>query len=316
VTGVRIIDAGEQVCDVVCEVAEGPIWDGRFDVLRWVDINRGLVHGWSPAEGPQATIDLGQHVGFVVPEGEDRLLAGVRDGFALVELDGGAMTLVRPVEQDRPHFRMNDGKADPAGRVWGGTMGIDELEPAGALYRLDGDWSVEAPLTDLTIPNGIGWSPDGSTMYFTDSTWGRIDAFAYDLASGTATERRTFVEIPADAGLPDGLTVDEDGCVWVALWYGAAVHRYTPDGRLDTVVRVPAAQATSCVFGGTDGQDLFITSGQLDISEQARADHPLSGRVFTCRPGAVGLRTDAYAPSGVPALTMSPTSGRGISHDR
>jgi sugar lactone lactonase YvrE len=191
---------------------------------------------------------------------------------------------------------MNDGKADSAGRLWVGTMGIDDPQPEGTLYRLDNDWAVHAKIEGLTIPNGIGWSPDGSTMYFTDTTWGRIDSFSYDCSTGELGNRRTFVEIPSAAGQPDGLTVDEDGCVWVGLWYGAAVHRYAPTGRLDTIVRIPALQATSCVFGGTDRQDLFITSASLRLTAQENSDHPRSGRVFTCRPGAIGVRTDPFIP--------------------
>src|SRR6185312_8175453 len=149
------------------------------------------------------------------PFGDEQLLAGVRDGFAVVGLDG-SMALEVELERDRPHLRVNDGKADPAGGVWAGTMGIDDPGPDGTLYRLAPDWSVQARLTGLTVPNGIGWSPDGTRMYFTDTTWSRIDAFDYDAPSGQTTDRRTFAEIPAALGLPDGLTVDEDGCVWVA----------------------------------------------------------------------------------------------------
>lgn len=293
---VRIFDAREEVGEVVCEVAEGPIWDDRFDLLRWVDLNRGLVHGHDPVRGQLDPLELGQHVGFVVPTGSDRLLAGVRDGFALVEPDG-TMEIERDVERERTHMRINDGKADPAGRVWAGTMGIDDPQPEGTLYRLDRDWSVSRQLDELTIPNGIGWSPDATRMYFTDTTWGRIDVFAYDVASGEISDRRSFVEIPAECGAPDGLTVDEEGCVWVALWFGAAVHRYTPDGKLDTVVRIPALQATSCVFGGAGHRELFITSANLALDPRDLADHPRSGRVFTCQPGVAGLRTESFVPA-------------------
>jgi sugar lactone lactonase YvrE len=293
---VRIIVAREEVGDVESEVAEGPIWDDRFDLLRWVDLNRGFVHGYNPVHGQARPIELGQHVGFIVPLGADQLLAGLRDGFAAVALDG-TVTIKRTLELDRPHLRMNDGKSDSAGRVWVGTMGIDDPQPEGTLYRLDNDWAVHAKIEGLTIPNGIGWSPEGSTMYFTDTTWGRIDSFSYDSSTGEVDKRRTFVEIPGAAGQPDGLTVDEEGCVWVALWYGAAVHRYAPTGRLDTIVRIPALQATSCVFGGTDRRDLFITSASLRLTAQEKADYPRSGRVFTCRPGAIGVPTDPFIPA-------------------
>ncbi len=295
--GIRMIEAREQLGEVACEVAESPIWDDRIDVLRWVDLNRGLVHGFSPTRGQLPVLALGQHVGFIVPTGADRLLAGLRDGFALVSVDG-TFTLEQPLERERTDMRINDGKADPRGRVWAGTMGIDEPQPAGTLYRLEQDWSVHPQLGRLTIPNGIGWAPGGSPMYFTDTRWRRIDCFHYDLETGDISGRRAFARIPASSGSPDGLTVDEEGCVWVALWYGAAVHRYTPEGRLDTIVRVPALQATSCVFGGPDRRELFITSASLRLSEREWADHPHSGRVFTCRPGVAGLPTDPFVPTG------------------
>lgn len=292
---VRIIDAREEVGDVVCEVGEGPIWDDRVDALRWVDLTAGLVHGHDAVRGQLPPLELGRHVGFVVPTGADLLLAGVDDGFACVGLDGTTQ-LERAVEPRRPQMRINDGKADPAGRVWAGRMQIADPGPAGALHRLDADWSLTPQLSGLTIPNGIGWSPDGSRMYFTDTAWGRVDAFAYELATGALSDRRTFAEVPAEAGRPDGLTVDEEGCVWLALWTGAAVHRYTPDGRLDTIVRTPARQTTSCVFGGPDRRDLFITTASLGLTDQELADQPRAGRVFTCRPGVAGLRTDPFRP--------------------
>lgn len=292
---VRIVEAREELGDVACELGESPIWDDRFDVVRWVDLEHGLVHGHSASHDQLPPLDLGQKVGFVLPTGDDRLLAGLRDGFATVGLDG-QVRLEREVEIERPHMRINDGRADRAGRVWAGTMGIEDPQPEGALYRLDVDWSLTAQLSDLTIPNGIGWSPDDSTMYFTDSTWGRIDAFNYDLSTGQIGGRRPFAEIPGDNVIPDGFTVDMDGCIWVALWGGAAVHRYTPDGKLDTIVRIPALQATSCVFGGSDRRDLYITSANLALSEGQLAEYPRSGRTFVCRPGAVGAPTESFVP--------------------
>src|SRR5262245_42287349 len=158
---VRVIEATEEVGGTQCGLGEGPMWDDRFGVLRWVDINAGLVLGFSADEGDLDPIDVGQPVGFVVPTGGDQLLAGLRDGFALVGPDGVCLAL--ELERDRPEMRINDGKADPAGRVWAGTMRTDATGATGTLYRLDTDWSVTQQLTGLGISNGIGWSPDGAT---------------------------------------------------------------------------------------------------------------------------------------------------------
>jgi sugar lactone lactonase YvrE len=295
---VRIIEAREEIGHGAYEVAEGPIWDDRFEVLRWVDLNHGTVHGHDLAGEPLPVIDLGQHVGFVVPTGESQLLAGVRDGFALVDVEDGSWVLRQDLELDRGHMRLNDGKADQQGRLWAGTMGIENPGPEGTLYRLDRDWSVHPELTGLTIANGLGWSPDGRTMYFTDTAWGRIDAFDYDPDTGDVANRRVFVEVAADLGSPDGFTVDEEGCLWVALWLGGAIHRFTPAGELDTIVRIPAVEASSCVFGGPGREDLFITSAAYQLDERQLADHPRSGRIFTCRPGVTGMRTDSFVPAG------------------
>jgi len=292
----RVLHAREEVGDVVCELGEGPVWDVRVDRLRWVDLLRGLIHSYSPSDGRSTLLEVGQPVGFIVPVGVGQLLAGLRDGFALIASDG-TTTLECELERDRPYMRMNDGKADSAGRVWAGTMGSTELRHDGTLYRLNCDWSVDPQLRQLTIPNGIGWSPDGATMYFTDSHWNRIDAFSYDTATGEITDQRVFVDIPADLGAPDGFTIDEDGCVWVALWQGAAVHRYTPHGRLDTIIRVPAYLTTSCVFGGSDRRALFITSANAFLTERQQSEYPRSGRVFTSTPAPTGLPGNAFVPA-------------------
>ena len=133
-------------------------------------------------------------------------------------------------------------------------------------------------------------------MYYADTVWQRVDVFDYELATGAATGQRPFVELPPAVGQPDGLTVDAEGCVWLALWCGGAVHRYTPAGILDTIVRIPAFQATSCTFGGSDGRDLFVTSASYRLDPRDAADHPRSGRVFACRPGVAGLPTAAFRP--------------------
>ena len=159
---------------------------------------------------------------------------------------------------------------------------------AGSLYRLDRDGRVHSILPDVTISNGIDWSADAQTMYYVDSPTRRIDMFDFDLASGAISNRRMLVRIPKEHGIPDGLTVDVDGCVWVALWRGSAVHRYTPYGLLDAVVRVPTSCPTSCAFGGPDFRDLYITTAAMDLADHERAEQPLAGGLFVCRPGVAG----------------------------
>ena len=189
---------------------------------------------------------------------------------------------------------MNDGKCDPQGRLWAGSMAYDARPGAGALYRLDGDLTVHEIVQAVTISNGLAWTPDGTTMYYIDTPTGRVDAFDADPATGAITGRRPWVGIPEAAGGPDGMTIDDEGCLWVALWGGSAVHRYAPDGRLDTVVSLPCRQVTSCAFGGAGLDELYITSSSLGLSAEEIAAQPLAGQLFLLRPGVTGPAAVAF----------------------
>ena len=279
------------------ELLEGPVWDPNGRCLYFVDIMQGRVHRWLPRTDAPRTHEIRAEVGSVgavaLTDRNDLVLA-VRDGFARLNPRTGAVVTIAAVEADRPGQRMNDGKCDRAGRFWAGTMALDETAGAGSLYRLDPDGRVHEMLGGVTISNGIDWSDDAATMYYIDSPTRRIDMFDFDLASGAIANRRTFVRIPKQHGIPDGLTVDADGCVWVALWRGAAVHRYTPYGLLDTIVRVPTACPTSCAFGGSNLRDLYITTAAIELSDRERAEQPLAGGLFVCRPGPAGRAPNRF----------------------
>ncbi|MBA3798123.1 MAG: SMP-30/gluconolactonase/LRE family protein [Geodermatophilaceae bacterium] len=271
----------EVALDAHAEVAEGPVWDVKAGQLVWVDIPRGEIHRFDPTEGTDQVTQVGQPVGALALRARGGLLLAVRDGFA--ELADGQLRMIAEVESDRSENRMNDGKVDPAGRFWAGTMALDSAPGAGALYRLDTDRSVETMLTGLTISNGIDWSPDGTTMYFIDSTPGTVTAYAYDRHTGAISEPRTALEIPPDDGMPDGMTVDSEGCLWVAIWGGSAVRRYAPDGKQLARVELPATQVTSCAFGGADLRDLYITTASVGLSAAERAGQPHAGALFCVR---------------------------------
>ncbi|CAN5127627.1 SMP-30/gluconolactonase/LRE family protein [soil metagenome] len=272
--------------DAQAEVAEGPTWDPIGQRLWWVDIPRGAIHQFDPAEGTDSVVYAGQPVGAVVLRKGDGPLLAVRDGFA--ELRDGQMTVIAPVEDDRDQSRMNDGKVDPAGRFWAGTMALDSTPGAGSLYRLDRHRRVERVLTGLTISNGLDWSPDGRTMYFIDSAHAGVQAFSYDDHSGAIREPRTLISIPASAGMPDGMTVDSAGGLWVAIWGGAAVRHYSPDGTFIAEITLPVSQVTSCAFGGPDLRDLYITTASAGLSPTQRVEQPDAGALFRVRPGVTG----------------------------
>lgn len=286
----------EVVLEARAEVGEGPSWDAARGVLLWVDIYRGLVHMLDPASGLDTTIDTGQPVGAVVPAVGGHLVAAVRDGFVCIDPATGGIEALAPVEADIPDHLMNDGKCDPSGAFLAGTLHRDDAPGAGALYRLNRDLSVDRLVSGLTISNGLGWSPSGDRMYYIDSPTQTVDVFEYG-ASGRLGERTRFVEIDRDDGMPDGLAVDAEGGVWVALWGGAGVRRYTAEGALDHVVELPVSLVTSCAFGGGDWGDLYITSASWEFDEARFQDEPLAGAVFVLRPGVSGVPTSRFAGS-------------------
>lgn len=285
-------DTCELVLDAHAELGEGPIWDASTKTLLWVDLLRGQVHRFDPATRVDDCLELGQPVGAAAVRAAGGLVLALRDGFA-VKADG-QLQWIADTERDKPQNRMNDGKCDPAGRFWAGTMALDSMPGAGSLYRLDPDHTVTRVLDGVTISNGLGWSPSNDTMYFIDTGQQGVDAFDYDHATGNVRNRRRLVDIPKDSGVPDGMAVDADGYLWVALCFGWAVHRYAPDGSLDQIVELPVSLVTSCAFGGPDLTDLYITSGRLGLSDEALREQPQAGALFRYRPGVAGLPPAQY----------------------
>jgi sugar lactone lactonase YvrE len=277
------------------ELGEGACWDARSQTLFWVDILRGRVHQFSPATAACRSFTVGQPVGAAALREAGGLVLALRDGFATLDLDTGALTWIARVEDDRLTQRMNDGRCDAAGRFWAGTMAFDPSPGTGTLYRLDPGGGVTPVLADLTISNGLDWSPDGRSLYFVDSGTQRVDLFDFDPLAGTLSNRREFVRVPDAAGMPDGLVVDSDGFVWVALWGGGALHRYATDGALARVVMLPVSHPTSCAFGGPELTDLYVTSASVELTPAALARQPYAGGLFRLRPGVAGRAVHRFA---------------------
>jgi sugar lactone lactonase YvrE len=271
-------------------LGEGPIWDAREQALYWVDIPAFQVHRLAqPMQdppGPHATWHIGEEVGAVVPRASGGLVLAARSGFLGFDPADGATTSLVPLDLGAG-MRMNDGACDAAGRFFAGTMADDEAEGAGTLYRLDPDHSVHTVLTGVSVSNGIGWSPDNSLMYYVDSPSGQVDVLDFDVATGAVSGRRALASIDAGPAVPDGLTVDAEGCIWVALWDGGAVLRLGPDGAVLQAIELPAPRVTSCAFGGPDLETLFISTAADD-------DGTRGGQLFRCVPGPVGQPTYAY----------------------
>ncbi|PRY35243.1 SMP-30/gluconolactonase/LRE family protein [Umezawaea tangerina] len=277
---------------IQAELGEGPTWDRASSTLLWVDILAGEVHRYAPSRDDDAVLTVPQHVGAAKPRVMGGLVLNLAEGVALVDRDGTKTWLVYWA---RDGVRGNDAAVDAAGRLWAGTMRYDEGAGGGWLARVEPTGAAKVVLDEVTISNGIGWSPDGTLMYYIDTPEKRIDVLDYDVETGEAKARRPLCAIEGTAGGPDGLTVDADGCVWVALWGGAAVRRYTPDGRLDREIPLPVDQPTACCFGGDDYTDLYVTSARTGLDEGALAARPLSGSVLVLPGVGVGLPSSAFA---------------------
>jgi len=276
----------ERFSDAVAYHGEGPVWIGG---VRFVDMLAGDIVA---LDGDGAVVDrlrVGTVAAAFRPRRDGGLVVAVERGFALVDARGRVETLLE-IWAD-PGVRMNDGGTDPDGRFYCGSMAYDVTPGAGALYRLDPGGSVSVVLDAATISNGLAWTPDGRTAYYVDSPTQRIDVFDYDAEAGLIN-RRPFVTVAEDDGLPDGLTVDREGGVWVALFGGSAVRRYGPTGTLEEVLDLPVTQVTACTFGGDGLEELYITTSRENLPEDQQ---PQAGSVFRARPGVAGLPPTPFA---------------------
>ncbi|TFC96919.1 MULTISPECIES: SMP-30/gluconolactonase/LRE family protein [Cryobacterium] len=276
-----------QRTDPVAFHGEGPVWSESWGGLRWVDLYAGDVLSL------QGDTVSRRHVGSIAaalrPRRSGGAVIALESGFALEDA-AGTITDFGALELD-PGLRMNDGGCDPHGRFYCGTMAYDQSPGAARLYRLDPDGTVTVVLEGLTISNGLEWSPDGSLAYFNDTPSGRIAVLDYCRESGLTGLRR-FAEIPSEDGFPDGLTVDSEGGVWVALYGGSAVRRYTPDGRLDGIVDVGATNVTACTFGGKELKQLIITTTRENLRP---GQDPLAGSLFVADVGVAGRPVRKFA---------------------
>jgi sugar lactone lactonase YvrE len=268
------------VADAGCVLGEGPVWDWRSHVLYWVDIKNPAVHSLDPQSGATRRWPMPEMIGAIGLRQRGGLVAALGNGFAFIDLGDGRVTRIADPEVDRPGNRFNDGKVDPAGRFWAGTMDDAEREPSGDLYRLEPNLAVERFAVGFVVTNGIDWSNDGRTLYFVDSAGRRILAYEFDMAGGQLGGAKLFAALPETQGFPDGLTVDADDHVWSAHWNGGRVTRYAPDGMVERVIPMPVPLCTSCCFGGPDLDTLFVTSASIGLDADARRRAPLSGGVF------------------------------------
>jgi sugar lactone lactonase YvrE len=294
--------------DVRAELGEGPIWEARLNALVFVDIHERRVHVFEPASGSHRVIQTDRMVSAVTPTVDGDWLAAADLGFVRIDPATGRISPIVDVEPSGSRRRMNDGAVDPAGRFWAGSMSLDGLAGQGTLFRLDAGYAATPMVTTVTTSNGPAWSPDGRLMYYADTRTRRVDVFDFDVATGTVSSRRRFAAFDDGPGRPDGLIVDAEGGVWVALWEGSAVHRYLPSGTLDRIVPMPVRCPTKCAFGGDDLRDLYITTARAPLSRDARETDTLSGGLFHIRPGVRGQPPTPFGTTSRAAAVLPATA--------
>lgn len=282
------------VLDAKATLGEGAIWHPAEKRLYWVDIEGRALHLYDPATEEDKVWPVGERVGTVVPVVNGGALVALQNGIHFIDTDTGELRcVINPLKAD--DIRFNDGKCDPAGRFWVGTMALDSREGAAVLYCMDYDGSIEQVLSKLTVSNGIVWTADRKTMYFIDTPTRKVQAFAYDQETGTIRKERDAFAIPESEGKPDGMTMDENGRLWIALYGGGGVGCWDPEtGEMLLKVNVPAPHTTSCAFGGERLDTLYITTARDGLDKDQLQKYPQSGGVFAVRPDAKGVPANFF----------------------
>ena len=279
----------ELLADAKANLGEGPAWDEKTGTLYWVDILEKQLHIY---DGADRVIQLKDYVGCVAPCKDGKLILALRFGFWTLDLAASQLTEIALPHGEPAINRFNDGKCDPAGRMLAGTMDVAEREASGSLYSLSPNGQITKLLEGTRISNGLAWSPDHHTFYYIDTPTRAVRAFDYDLQTGQIGNMRTAIVVPEELGWPDGMTSDTAGDLWIAMWAGAQVTRWDPkQGKLLEQIQVPAWNVTSCVFGGRDMNELYITSARADMDAKDLARYPESGGLFRLRTKVTGMRT-------------------------
>ena len=274
----------DTVADHRCLLGEGPVWDSKEGSIYWIDILSGDIHRYHLAQKSFTTHKTGQVLGAIARRAQGGLVAAFHNGFALIAPDTQAISYIGDPEAHLPGNRFNDGKVDPLGNFWAGTMSYSETPGAGSLYRLGRDFSITRQTGNVTISNGMAWSPDHQTFYYIDTTSAEVVSYRFDVHTGGISDKKSIVTIAPEDGHPDGMTIDDEGMLWIAHWDGWQVTRWDPHtGKKLSHIRLPAARITSCTFGGETLEDLYITSAKNGLTAQQLAQQPLAGALFVIR---------------------------------
>lgn len=283
----------EVAIELDCDLGEGPFWDDSKQDLYFVDITNKQVKIFTPSSASIKTITFNQEVSAAILDQKSQLIVAARDGIFAASQDGVLTDLLAPIDLEDTSIRSNDAKCDSTGRMWVGTMAFDFRPGVAALFSFDSG-VLKKVLSGLTISNGLGWSADEGRMYFIDSPSSRVDLFDYDSKNGELSNRRPFITFDAPGVIPDGLTTDEVGGIWVALFGGGEVRRFDSSGVLTHTVTIPVKQVTSCCFGGEDMSELFITTARYAMNAESLAKEPLAGSLFKVKTEFKGSKSNRY----------------------
>ncbi len=286
----------ELVLDHKCELGEGPVWDVEHGIIYWVDILAQEIHQFSPASGKHEVHKQDQMVGAIALTDSGGMVAALATGFALLDLEKGTKEMISTPEGHLPNNRFNDGKCDPAGRFWAGTMDMADLPYAGSLYMLGADLEAEKKISGVSCSNGLAWSLDYKTMYFIDSPTRGVRSYEFDVETGAISNEQIAINLTSEPGIPDGMTIDAEGMLWIAFFDGWRVARYDPHtGRHLESVFLPVARVTSCAFGGDRLEDLYVTTARVGLDESDLVKQPLAGSLFVYKNiGPRGLPADKF----------------------
>ncbi|WP_416730925.1 SMP-30/gluconolactonase/LRE family protein [Fictibacillus sp. JL2B1089] len=285
----------ELVLPAKASLGEGPCWDSGQGVMYWVSILDKKVNIYDPHSHQNREIQLDQMVGTVVPRESGGVVVALQNGFFFLDLNTEKLTPIVDPEQELPENRFNDGKCDPFGRFWAGTMSLSEEAEKGSLYCLDHDLHVEKKRENLTISNGLAWSPDQSYMYLIDTPTKKVTRFQYDLQTGHIQNATEVISFPDGVGAPDGMTIDEEGMLWIAHWGGAQVSRWNPEtGEQLYSIPIPSLNVTSCTFGGENMDELYVTTARKNTSAENLERFPEAGGLFKVRPGVKGMPSYSF----------------------
>ncbi|MEL6810692.1 MAG: SMP-30/gluconolactonase/LRE family protein [Bacteroidota bacterium] len=281
--------------EIPAKLGEGAFWNYKTQEFYWIDIEGKQLHIYNPSTKSNRSLPTPSRIGTVVPETDSTAVVALEDGIYIMHTTHGSLTNLSSVEREMNVNRFNDGKCDPNGNLWVGSMHLEQTAPMGSVYRIGATGATEKMIDSVTISNGLVWTKDASTLYYIDTPTGNIQAFDYHKESATISNERTAVVVSEDLGFPDGMAIDAEDMLWVGLWNGNAVARFDPgSGELIQKIEVPAHNVTACAFGGANLDKLYITTASVDMTDEEKEKYPLAGSVFVAEPGVKGVKSDFF----------------------